>query len=181
MSKEHGMIENFCDRQYKTYNGKPAVSYGVSSYGYDVRCGEKFLVPRIHHNAFYSIVDLACQDQTEHFEEHIGDSCIIPPSSFVLAITKEKFNMPDNIIGICVGKSTYARCGIIVNTTPIEPQWSGYITLEISNTNIKPVKIYAGHGICQVMFLASAEKCDVGYKDRKGKYDAQESVQCGKL
>jgi dCTP deaminase len=168
MAREHRMIEPFEGRQVR--NG--VVSFGVSSYGYDIRVADEF---RIFTNVNSALVDPKAFDPTS-LVEVVRDVCIIPPNSFALARTVEYFRIPRNIITICVGKSTYARCGIIVNVTPFEPEWEGYATLEISNTTPLPAKVYANEGIAQVLFLESDEECEISYADKKGKYQAQVGV-----
>ncbi len=163
-----GMIEPFEDRQVR----EGVISYGVSSYGYDIRVADEF---RIFTNVNNSVVDPKAFDSAS-FVETQKDVCIIPPNSFALARTVEYFRIPRNIITLCVGKSTYARCGIIVNVTPFEPEWEGYVTLEISNTTPCPAKVYANEGIAQVLFLESDEECEVSYADKKGKYQSQQGV-----
>ena len=168
MAREHRMIEPFCERQVRD----GVVSYGVSSYGYDIRVADEF---RIFTNVNSALVDPKAFDPRS-LVEVVRDVCIIPPNSFALARTVEYFRIPRSIITICVGKSTYARCGIIVNVTPFEPEWEGYATLEISNTTPLPAKVYANEGIAQVLFLESDEICEVSYADKKGKYQAQVGV-----
>jgi dCTP deaminase len=149
-----------------------AVSYGLSSYGYDVRVGKRF---KVFSNVHSKVVDpKAFSDQT--FVDIEGDHCIIPPNSFALAETVETIHVPRGVIGICVGKSTYARCGIIVNVTPLEPEWRGRITIEISNTTPLPAKVYAGEGIAQIIFLKGEAECRTSYKDKKGKYQDQDGI-----
>ncbi len=172
MSLEHGMITPFVDHQISESNSKKSVSYGVSSYGYDVRCADEF---KIFTNINSSIVDPKNFD-VKSFVDVKADVCIIPPNSFVLARTVEYFKIPRNVLTICLGKSTYARCGIIVNVTPLEPEWEGHVTLEFSNTTNLPAKIYANEGVAQVLFLESDEVCKVSYKDRCGKYQKQTGV-----
>ena len=168
MAREEGMIDPFEDRQVRS----GVISYGVSSYGYDIRVANEF---RIFTNVNSSIVDPKSFDPRSLVDVH-GDVCIIPPNSFALARTVEYFRIPRNIITVCVGKSTYARCGIIVNVTPFEPEWEGHATLEISNTTPLPAKVYANEGIAQVLFLEADEECEVSYADKKGKYQAQVGV-----
>jgi dCTP deaminase len=173
MALEHGMIEPFEPAQVR----EGVVSYGVSSYGYDIRVTDEF---KIFTNVFSAIVD------PKHFDmqsmvDFQGDVCIIPPNSFALARTVEYFRIPRNVLSICLGKSTYARCGIIVNTTPFEPEWEGFVTLEISNTTPLPAKIYANEGIAQVLFFEADEECEVSYADKKGKYQGQQSIELPKL
>ncbi|AGF46647.1 dCTP deaminase [Candidatus Kinetoplastibacterium desouzaii TCC079E] len=171
VSKE-GMIEPFEPYQVSQMAGRRIVSYGTSSYGYDVRCAKEF---KIFTNINHAIVDPHNFDERS-FVDFYGDVCIIPPNSFALARTVEYFRIPRNILTICLGKSTYARCGIIVNVTPLEPEWEGYVTLEFSNTTPLPAKIYAGEGCAQMIFLESAEICEVSYADRDGKYQRQQGV-----
>jgi dCTP deaminase len=172
MSLEHGMIEPFCDKQVKEENGRKLVSYGLSSYGYDLRVAHDF---KVFTNVYNSIVDPK-NFRDDSFVNIKGETCIIPPNSFALARSVEYFRIPRNVLTLCIGKSTYARCGIIVNVTPFEPEWEGYVTLEISNTTPLPAKIYAGEGLAQVLFFASAEVCEVSYADRKGKYMRQMDI-----
>ena len=173
MAQKHRMIEPFADRQVRD----GVISYGLSSYGYDMRVSDEY---RIFTNINTSIVDPKNFDPTS-FVEHKGDVCVIPPNSFVLARSVEYFRIPRNIITICLGKSTYARCGIIVNVTPFEPEWEGFVTLEISNTTPLPARIYSNEGIAQVIFLESDEVCEMSYADKKGKYQAQRGVTLPKL
>ena len=173
MAKEHGMIEPFEGRQVRD----GVISYGVSSYGYDMRVADEF---KIFTNVNSSIVDPKHFDP-KSFVELKGDVCIVPPNSFALARSVEYFRIPRNCLTICVGKSTYARCGIIVNVTPFEPEWEGFVTLEISNTTPLPAKIYANEGLCQVIFFESDEQCEVSYKDKKGKYQSQQGIVLPKL
>jgi dCTP deaminase len=168
MATEHGMIEPFTDGQVR----KDCISYGLSSYGYDMRVANEF---RIFHNALAPIVDPKDFDQRS-FIEWEGDVCIVPPNSFALARSIEYFRIPRQVLTICVGKSTYARCGIITNVTPFEPEWEGHVTLEISNTTPLPAKVYANEGIAQVLFFESDEACETSYADRKGKYQGQRGV-----
>ncbi len=168
MALESGMIEPFEERQVR----EGAVSYGLSSYGYDMRVARAF---RIFTNVNSAIVDPKQFDERS-FVEFEGDVCIIPPNSFALATSVEYFRIPRNVLTICVGKSTYARCGIITNVTPFEPEWEGHVTLEISNTTPLPAKIYAGEGISQVLFFESDEVCEISYGDRAGKYQGQTGV-----
>ena len=163
MAVEHRMIEPFVERQART----GVVSYGVSSYGYDIRVADEF---KIFTNVNSTVID------PKSFVDIKGDVCIIPPNSFALARTIEYFRIPRDILTICLGKSTYARCGIIVNVTPFEPEWEGHVTIEISNTTPLPAKIYANEGIAQVLFFQGDEPCEVSYKDKQGKYQAQRGV-----
>jgi dCTP deaminase len=168
MALEHRMIEPFSEKQVR----EGVVSYGVSSYGYDVRIADEF---KIFTNINSTIVDPKDFDPRS-FVDFKGEVCIIPPNSFALARTVEYFRIPRNIITVCVGKSTYARCGIIVNVTPFEPEWEGIVTLEVSNTTPLPAKIYANEGIAQVLFFEGNEPCETSYKDKKGKYQAQSGL-----
>jgi dCTP deaminase len=173
MAKNHGMIEPFVEKQVSTH----VISYGVSSYGYDIRVADEY---KIFTDVFSAIVD------PKHFDpksmvDFKGDVCIIPPNSFVLARTIEYFRIPRNVLTVCVGKSTYARCGLIVNVTPFEPEWEGYVTLEISNTTPLPAKVYSNEGIAQVLFFVADQECETSYKDRKGKYDKQTGVVPAKV
>jgi len=173
MALEHGMIEPFVEKQV----GGGVISYGLSSYGYDMRVADEF---RIFTNVYSAVVD------PKHFSEqsmveYKGDVCIVPPNSFALARSVEYFRIPRSVLTITVGKSTYARTGIITNVTPFEPGWEGYVTLEISNTTPLPAKIYANEGIAQVIFLEADEECEVSYADRKGKYQGQTGVTPARL
>ena len=173
MALDHGMIEPYEDRQVRD----GVISYGVSSYGYDMRVAREF---KIFTNVLSSIVDPKDFDP-KSFVEFEGDYCIVPPNSFALARSVEYFRIPRDILTICVGKSTYARCGIITNVTPFEPEWEGFVTLEISNTTPLPAKIYANEGIAQVIFFESDEVCETSYKDRGGKYQGQKGVTLPKM
>jgi dCTP deaminase len=177
MAESHGMIEPFEPGQVKEVAGKRIVSYGTSSYGYDVRCSNEF---KLFTNINTTIVDPKAFNP-DSFVEVDGDSCIIPPNSFALARTVEYFRIPRNVLTICLGKSTYARCGIIVNVTPFEPEWEGFVTLEISNTTPLPAKIYANEGLAQVLFFEADEECETSYADKKGKYQKQQSIVLPKL
>lgn len=172
MALEHKMIEPFVDQQIKNISDKQIISYGLSSYGYDVRSANEF---KIFTNINSAIVDPKNFDPAS-FVDIKTDICIIPPNSFVLARTIEYFHIPRNILVVCLGKSTYARCGIIVNVTPLEPEWEGHITLEFSNTTNLPAKIYANEGVAQVIFFEATETCKTSYKDRQGKYQGQRGV-----
>ncbi len=172
MATECGMIEPFEPNQIKQNGSTRLISYGTSSYGYDVRCAPEF---RIFTNINSAIVDPKAFDSNS-FVDLDADVCIIPPNSFALARTVEYFRIPRNILTICLGKSTYARCGIIVNVTPLEPEWEGHVTLEFSNSTPLPAKVYANEGVAQVIFLESDEDCEVSYKDRGGKYQGQSGV-----
>ncbi|MBN2689034.1 MAG: dCTP deaminase [Gammaproteobacteria bacterium] len=172
MAEQCGMIEPFAPNQIRCDAEQNCISYGVSSYGYDVRCADEF---KIFTNINSAIVDPK-NFSTDSFIDVKSDVCIIPPNSFVLARTIEYFRIPRNVLTICLGKSTYARCGIIVNVTPLEPEWEGHVTLEFSNTTNLPAKIYANEGVAQMLFLESDEACDISYKDRNGKYQGQTGV-----
>jgi dCTP deaminase len=172
MALEEGMISPFERGQVRENATGRIVSYGVSSYGYDVRCANEF---KIFTNINSVIVDPKAFDENS-FTDVQSDVCIIPPNSFALARTVEYFRIPRHILTICLGKSTYARCGIIVNVTPLEPEWEGHVTLEFSNTTPLPAKIYAFEGVAQMLFLEAYEVCAVSYKDRKGKYQGQKGV-----
>ncbi len=168
MAMEHQMIVPFEERQIRD----GVISYGLSSYGYDIRVANEF---KIFTNVNCSIVDPKNFDE-QSFVDFKGDICIVPPNSFALARTIEYFKIPRNVLTICLGKSSYARCGIILNVTPFEPEWEGFATLEISNTTPLPAKIYANEGIAQVVFFESDEPCEVSYADKKGKYQAQRDI-----
>jgi dCTP deaminase len=167
-----GMIEPFEPGQVKERDGKRIVSYGTSSYGYDIRCSNEF---KVFTNINATIVDPKRFDE-KSFVDIRGDECIIPPNSFALARTIEFFRIPRSVLTICLGKSTYARCGIIVNVTPLEPEWEGHVTLEFSNTTPLPARIYANEGVAQVIFIESDEVCETSYRDRGGKYQGQKGV-----
>ena len=168
MAREQRMIEPFAEAQKR----EGVISYGLSSYGYDIRVADEY---RIFTNVNTAIVDPKNFD-ARSFVEYKGDICVIPSNPFVLARSVEYFRIPRNVLTICLGKSTYARCGIIVNVTPFEPEWEGYVTLEISNTSPLPARVYSNEGLCQVIFLESDELCEVSYKDKKGKYQAQQGI-----
>ena len=172
MALEQRMIEPFEAQQVKTLEGRRIVSYGTSSYGYDIRCSTEF---KIFTNVNSTIIDPKRFDE-KNFVDYKGEVCIIPPNSFALARTVEYFRIPRNVLTICLGKSTYARCGIIVNVTPLEPEWEGHVTLEFSNTTPLPARIYANEGVAQVIFLESDEVCETSYRDRGGKYQGQKGV-----
>jgi len=173
MALEHRMIEPFVNDQVRA----GVISYGVSSYGYDVRVGDQF---KVFTNVFNTVVDPKNFDP-KSFVDIQADECVIPPNSFALASTIEYFRIPRDVLTVCLGKSTYARCGIIVNVTPFEPEWEGHVTIEISNTTPLPAKIYANEGIAQVLFFQSDEPCARSYKDKKGKYQAQRGVTLPRL
>jgi len=173
MALEHGMIEPFEDRQVRA----GVISYGLSSYGYDIRVADEF---KVFTNINSTVVDPKNFD-SRSFVDVKADVCIIPPNSFALAKTVEYFRIPRDVLTVCVGKSTYARCGLIVNVTPFEPEWEGYVTLEISNTTPLPAKVYANEGISQVLFFQSDEMCEVSYADKKGKYQRQQGLTLPKL
>lgn len=172
MVVEHQIISPFEPNQVRYCNDKKVVSYGTSSYGYDVRCANEF---KVFTNINSAIVDPKNFDNNSFFDIQ-ADVCIIPPNSFALARTVEYFKIPRNVLTICLGKSTYARCGIIVNVTPLEPEWEGHVTLEFSNTTTLPAKIYAHEGVAQMLFLESDEVCETSYADRGGKYQRQQGV-----
>ncbi|CAB3790785.1 dCTP deaminase [Paraburkholderia ultramafica] len=173
MAKSHNMIEPFAPDQVRvSEDGRKIVSYGTSSYGYDIRCADEF---KIFTNINSTIVDPKNFDE-KSFVDFKGDVCIIPPNSFALARTVEYFRIPRSVLTVCLGKSTYARCGIIVNVTPFEPEWEGHVTLEFSNTTPLPAKIYANEGVAQVLFFESDEICETSYADRGGKYQGQHGV-----
>ena len=174
MALEHGMIEPFVERQIRGEGDDRVISYGVSSYGYDVRCADEF---KVFTNINSATVDPKNFDE-KSFVDVKSDVCIIPPNSFALARTVEFFRIPRDVLTICLGKSTYARCGIIVNVTPLEPEWEGHVTLEFSNTTTLPAKIYANEGVAQMLFFqADADDiCETSYKDRGGKYQGQTGV-----
>ena len=173
MALEKKMIEPF--EEGKKRDG--VISYGLSSYGYDIRVADEF---KIFTNVHTAVVDPKKFDPAS-FVEFKGDICVIPPNSFALARSVEYFRIPRTVVTICVGKSTYARCGIIVNVTPFEPEWEGFVTLEISNTTPLPARVYANEGLCQVLFLESDEVCEVSYADKKGKYQAQTGIVLPRL
>ena len=172
MAREQEMIVPFASQQIREQADRRIISYGVSSYGYDVRCAAEF---KIFTNINSAIVDPK-QFDANSFVDVYSDVCIIPPNSFALARTVEYFKIPRNVLTICLGKSTYARCGIIVNVTPLEPEWEGHVTLEFSNTTPLPAKIYANEGVAQMIFLETDEVCAVSYRDRQGKYQGQKGV-----
>ncbi len=172
MAEQQGMIEPFEPGQVRQVNGQKIISYGVSSYGYDVRCSSEF---KVFTNVYSATVDPKAFDEKSFVDIH-ADVCIIPPNSFALARTVEYFRIPRSVLTVCLGKSTYARCGIIVNVTPLEPEWEGHVTLEFSNTTNLPAKIYANEGVAQMLFFESDEVCEVSYKDRGGKYQGQTGV-----
>ena len=173
MALEQGMIEPFEDRQVRA----GVISYGLSSYGYDIRVADEF---KVFTNINSTVVDPKNFD-SRSFVDVKADVCIIPPNSFALSRTVEYFRIPRDVLTVCVGKSTYARCGLIVNVTPFEPEWEGFVTLEISNTTPLPAKVYANEGIAQVLFFQSDEVCEVSYADKKGKYQKQQGLTLPKL
>jgi len=173
MAREQGMIEPFVESQVR----EGVISYGVSSYGYDIRIAHEF---KIFTNVYSAVVDPK-NFNPQSMIDFSGDICIIPPNSFALARTIEYFRIPRNVLTVCLGKSTYARCGIIVNVTPFEPEWEGFVTLEISNTTPLPARIYANEGIAQVLFFEADEVCETSYADKKGKYQKQQSIMLPKL
>jgi dCTP deaminase len=173
MALEHKMIEPFEEGLYR----KGVISYGVSSYGYDIRIADEF---KIFTQAKSTIIDPKNFD-TASMVDYKGDVCVIPPNSFVLGRTVEYLRIPRGVVTICLGKSTYARCGIIVNVTPFEPEWEGYVTMEISNTTPLPANIYANEGIAQVLFFEGDEVCETSYADKKGKYQKQQTIELPKI
>jgi len=177
MAETQRMIEPFEPGQVREVNGQKVVSYGTSSYGYDIRCSREF---KIFTNINSTIVDPKNFDE-KSFVDFSGDICIIPPNSFALARTVEYFRIPRDVLVVCLGKSTYARCGIIVNVTPLDPEWEGHVTLEFSNTTPLPAKVYANEGVAQVIFFESDEACETSYKDRGGKYQGQRGVTVPKV
>jgi dCTP deaminase len=172
MAENEGMIEPFAGEQVRYVDDKKVISYGLSSYGYDLRVAREF---KVFTNLYNSMVDPKNFDG-QSFIDVETDVCIVPPNSFALARSVEYFRIPRDVLTICIGKSTYARCGIIVNVTPFEPEWEGYVTLEISNTTPLPAKIYANEGLAQVLFYRAAEVCEVSYADRGGKYMKQVGI-----
>jgi dCTP deaminase len=172
MAQEKGMISPFSEVQVRAEKGKSIISYGLSSYGYDLRVSNEF---KVFTNVFNSVVDPKAFD-AKSFVDIETDICLVPPNSFALARSVEYFRIPRDVITVCLGKSTYARCGIIVNVTPFEPEWEGHVTLEISNTTPLPARIYANEGLAQVLFLGGAEECEISYADRAGKYMFQEGI-----
>ncbi len=171
-SLQNGMIEPFTEKQNREVNGEKIISYGLSSYGYDARCSNEFMI--------FTNVDNAIVDpknfSNQSFVERKSDVCVIPPNSFVLTRTVEYFRIPKDVLVVCLGKSTYARCGLIVNVTPLEPGWEGHVTLELSNTTPLPAKVYANEGIAQFLFFKGSSACEVSYADRAGKYMSQRGV-----
>jgi len=173
MATEHDMIRPFEEKQVR----EGVISYGLSSYGYDLRVADEF---KIFTNVNSTIVDPK-QFDARSFVEFRGPTCIVPPNSFALARSVEYFKIPRSVLTICLGKSTYARCGIIVNVTPLEPEWEGFVTLEISNTTPLPARVYSNEGLCQIIFLESDELCETSYKDKKGKYQSQQGIVLPKV
>ncbi len=177
MAQNHGMIEPFAEKQNREMGGQKIISYGLSSYGYDARCSNEFMI--------FTNVDNAIVDpknfSNDSFVERTTDVCVIPPNSFVLTRTVEYFRIPKDVLVVCLGKSTYARCGLIVNVTPLEPGWEGQVTLEISNTTPLPAKVYANEGVAQFLFFKGSSACEVSYADRAGKYMAQRGVTLPKV
>jgi dCTP deaminase len=173
MATEFDMIHPFEEKQVR----EGVISYGLSSYGYDLRVADEF---KIFTNVNSTIVDPK-QFDARSFVEFRGPTCIVPPNSFALARSVEYFKIPRNVLTICLGKSTYARCGIIVNVTPLEPEWEGFVTLEISNTTPLPARVYSHEGLCQIIFLESDEVCETSYKDKKGKYQSQQGIVLPKV
>jgi dCTP deaminase len=172
MAREHRMIEPFEDKLVREAGGATVISYGLSSYGYDLRVADEF---KVFTNVFNTVVDPKAFD-ARSFVDIQGDTCLVPPNSFALARSVEYFRIPRDVLALCVGKSTYARCGIIVNVTPFEPEWEGHVTLEISNTTPLPARIHAGEGLAQVLFLSTTAPCTTSYADRHGKYQGQRGI-----
>ncbi|MCY4452225.1 MAG: dCTP deaminase [Immundisolibacterales bacterium] len=172
MARERGLIEPFEPSQVRRVDGRPVISWGTSSYGYDMRCAPEF---KVFTNINSAVVDPKAFTDSS-FVDVEADECIIPPNSFALARTVEYFRIPRDVLTICLGKSTYARCGIIVNVTPLEPEWEGHVTLEFSNTTPLPARVYANEGVAQVVFLRADEVCETSYRDRGGKYQGQRGV-----
>ncbi len=172
MAKDHGMIEPFEEKLVRKNGDAQVISYGLSSYGYDLRVADEF---KVFTNVYNAVVDPKHFDPRS-FVDIQGEYCLVPPNSFALARSVEYFRIPRDVLTLCVGKSTYARCGIIVNVTPFEPEWEGHVTLEISNTTPLPAKIYSGEGLAQVLFLAANEPCETSYADRAGKYQSQRGI-----
>src|ERR1700757_1802066 len=178
MVGEYRMIDPFSDAQVRnTEKGVSVISYGLSSYGYDLRVSNEF---KVFTNVFNTVVDPKAFDERS-FVDFVADSCVIPPNSFALARSVEYFRIPRDVLTVCLGKSTYARCGIIVNVTPLEPEWEGHVTIEISNTTPLPARIYANEGVCQFLFFKGEQPCEVSYADRKGKYMRQRGVTLPRL
>jgi dCTP deaminase len=178
MVREYGMIDPFSDAQVrKTEKGVSVISYGLSSYGYDLRVSNEF---KVFTNVFNTVVDPKAFDERS-FVDFVADTCVIPPNSFALGRSVEYFRIPRDVLTVCLGKSTYARCGIIVNVTPLEPEWEGHVTLEISNTTPLPARIYAQEGLAQVIFLGGSEICETSYADRTGKYMGQSGITLPQL
>jgi dCTP deaminase len=172
MALERGMIEPFEEKLVRRSGEAPIISFGLSSYGYDLRVADEF---KVFTNVYNAVVDPKAFDDRS-FVDIRGEFCLVPPNSFALARSVEYFRIPRDVLTLCVGKSTYARCGIIVNVTPLEPEWEGHVTLEISNTTPLPARIYAGEGLAQVIFLGATEPCETSYADRGGKYQAQRGI-----
>lgn len=168
----HGMIDPFVEKQNREVNGEKIISYGLSSFGYDARCSNEFMIFTNVNNAIVDPKNFSDQS----FVERTSDVCVIPPNSFVLTRTVEYFRIPKDVLVVCLGKSTYARCGLIVNVTPLEPGWEGHVTLELSNTTPLPAKVYANEGIAQFLFFKGSSPCEVSYADRSGKYMSQRGV-----
>jgi dCTP deaminase len=178
MVREYGMIDPFSDAQVRqTEKGVSVISYGLSSYGYDLRVSNEF---KVFTNVFNTVVDPKAFDERS-FVDFAADTCVIPPNSFALGRSVEYFRIPRDVLTVCLGKSTYARCGIIVNVTPLEPEWEGHVTLEISNTTPLPARIYAQEGLAQVIFLGASEICETSYADRTGKYMGQSGITLPQL
>src|SRR5258707_2285278 len=177
MAREHRMIDPFEESLTRQNGGGQVISYVLSSYGYDLRVADEF---KVFTNVFNAVVDPKAFDPCS-FVDMRGSSCLVPPNSFALARSIEYFRIPRDVLTLCVGKSTYARCGIIVNVTPLEPEWEGHVTLEISNTTPLPARIYAGEGLAQVIFLAAQEPCETSYRERSGKYQSQRGITAPRI
>jgi len=172
MSRNHGMIEPFSENQVRQ-----GISFGVSSYGYDISLADEF---KVLDTTGLAVIDPKA-DLSAHYRDITAPSILVPPNSFVLGRTREYFRIPRDILVICLGKSTYARCGVIVNVTPLEPEWEGFVTMCIANTSPLPVRLHAGEGIAQILFLQASESCRISYKDKKGKYQAQQSITLSRM
>ena len=172
MAREQCLIDPFVDQQVRSVEGRPVISYGLSSFGYDIRLGRQF---RVFTNVYGAVVDPKAFDPRDLVSLE-GASCVVPPNSFALGLTVERFKIPRNVLALCVGKSTYARCGIMVSVTPLEPGWEGHAVLEISNTSPLPARIFADEGIAQILFFESDVPCEISYADRSGKYQHQDGI-----
>lgn len=179
MALEHKIIEPFEAGQVKQVDGNGVISFGTSSYGYDMRLSDEFMVMKSHDGQ--AVLDPKVPADSLFESVKVKDHIIVPPNSIVLGKTIEYFRIPRDVVTIAFGKSTYARCGILVNVTPFEPEWEGFVTLSIANTTSSPVKVYANEGIAQVLFLGASEVCEISYADRKGKYQAQKTITSAKI